>query len=330
MIVKLMLKNQIITQSDKIAATIARVLHEEASAIQRFANQPNLCAQAAEMIHGCTGPLIVAGMGKSGHVARKIAATFRSLVKPAIYLHPSEASHGDLGLVQSGSVVLLLSNSGETPELSDLLHYCRLHKIPIISITAKADSTLAKSSSLAICYGKISEACSNGLAPTTSTTLTLAIGDALAVAVAEMQGVVAADFRRYHPGGRLGARLLTVGELMQVGDALPLVTPNARMSDVVVEMSAKSLGLAILADGTEIVGVITDGDLRRNVDRLWQVSPRDIATAKPICVRADWLASEAAELMARHGISVCLVEDEAGKLAGVLHIHDCLRAGAGA
>lgn len=315
---------------DRLRGTIRRVLNEEAEAIRRFAESAESCDAAARLIHACHGTLIVAGIGKSGHIARKIASTFRSLGKAAIYLHPSEASHGDLGLVQKGAVVLLLSNSGETSELSDLLHYCRQNDIPIISITSQQASTLARASRVAICYGEIREACCNGLAPTTSTTLSLAIGDALAVAVAELQGVVAADFRRYHPGGRLGARLLSVGDLMRRGDALPCIPPDALMSELVIEMSAKSLGLAILMDGGKIAGIVTDGDLRRHVDRLWQLSPREIATLNPISVRPDGLAAEAADLMARHGVSALLVTDDAGQLLGVLHIHDCLRAGASA
>ena len=312
-----------------LEATITGVLQKEAAAIAGFAARPEGCARAVREIAAAPGPLIVAGIGKSGHVAGKLASTFRSLGRMAMYLHPSEASHGDLSLVQRGSPVLVVSHSGETSELSDLLVFCRQNQVDIISITASATSTLARASRVAICYGAIEEACPNGLAPTTSTTLALAIGDALAVGVSVVMGALPEDFRRYHPGGRLGARLLTVADLMRSGDALPLVAPLARMSDVVVEMSAKSLGLAILADENRVLGVITDGDLRRNADRLWEVAPLQIASPKPVQIPPNALAADAALLMTARGVSVCLVMAD-GALLGVLHMHDCLRAGVGA
>lgn len=310
------------------AASVRRVLEEEAAAIVGFVGRSEVCAEAAELIHATPGPLIVAGIGKSGHIGSKIASTFRSLGKPAVFLHASEASHGDLGLIQKGCTVMVLSNSGETTELSDILHYCRAHEIPVIGITARAESALARSSDVPIVYGVLQEACRNRLAPTTSTTLSLAIGDAVAVAVSEMMDTQPEDFRRFHPGGRLGARLLTVAEVMRRGDELPLVDPDTAMSDVMVTMSEKSLGVAILARDGVIEGIITDGDLRRNVERLWQAKPMDIASHDPIRVGPDWLVTDAMELMSRRKISACLVEDEAGRIAGLVHIHDCIRSGA--
>src|SRR6056297_2323420 len=319
------------TEADA-AGTIRRVLREEAAAIADFAdgaeNGAEACAEAATLIHGTAGPLIVVGIGKSGHIGRKIAATFRSLGKPAVFVHAAEASHGDLGLIQPGSAVLVLSNSGETTELSDILHYCRTHGIPVIGVTGRGQSALARASVVPIVYGPVVEACRNGLAPTTSTTLMLAIGDALAVTVSELMGAQAEDFRRFHPGGRLGARLLTVGELMRTGEDLPLVDPDSPMSEIVVTMSEKALGVAILFRDGEIAGLITDGDLRRNAARLWEVMPGDIATREPVRIGPGMLVKDAMELMSQRKITSCLVEDAERRLAGLIHIHDCIRSGA--
>jgi arabinose-5-phosphate isomerase len=310
------------------AATVARVLREEAEAVAGFAERSAPCAAAAVLIHDTKGPLVVAGIGKSGHIGRKIASTFRSLGKMTVFLHAAEASHGDLGLLQPGCVALVLSNSGETTELSDVLHHCQAQGIAVIGVTGREGSALARASDVAIVYGVVREACRNQLAPTTSTTLMLAIGDALAVAVSELMGAAPEDFRRFHPGGRLGARLLTVGQVMRTGDDLPLVPPAASMSDVVVTMSEKALGVAVLSEAGEIGGIITDGDLRRNAGRLWEVRPADIATKDPVRIGPGMLVTDAMELMSRRKITACLVEDPEGRIAGILHIHDCIRSGA--
>jgi arabinose-5-phosphate isomerase len=310
------------------AATVARVLTEEAAAVADFAGRAQACAAAAVLIHNIKGPLVVAGIGKSGHIGRKIASTFRSLGKPAVFLHAAEASHGDLGLLQPGTAALVLSNSGETSELSDVLHFCRTQGIPVIGVTGREESALARASDVPIVYGVVREACRNQLAPTTSTTLMLAIGDALAVAVSELMGAAPEDFRRFHPGGRLGARLLTVGQVMRTGAELPIVRPDASMSDVVVTMSEKALGVAVLSEGGEIGGIITDGDLRRNAGRLWDVQPADIATKDPVRIAPGMLVTDAMELMSRRKITACLVEEPPGRIAGILHIHDCIRSGA--
>ncbi|MGB7432194.1 MAG: KpsF/GutQ family sugar-phosphate isomerase [Ahrensia sp.] len=301
----------------------------EAQAIEAFAQTDlDACQHAVSLIHGSKGALVTTGIGKSGHIAKKIASTFSSLGKPAMYVHAAEASHGDLGLIQPGSIVLALSNSGETTELSDLLQYCALYSIPVIAITALPTSTLARASQIAITYGKVDEACPNGLAPTTSTTLSLAIGDALAIGVSVLLGTAPDDFRKYHPGGKLGLRLLRTEQLMRTGDALPLVSPDADMSEVVVTISEKALGVAVLVDkGGAIAGVITDGDMRRHIKDLWNLKARDIATPKPIRIDRDWLVSDAAAFMSDKGITVCLVADDDDKLVGLLSIHDCLRAG---
>ncbi len=309
-------------------ASVRRVLDEEARALADFAGRAEACAEAAALIHATPGTLIVAGIGKSGLVGRKIAATFRSLGRPSVFLHAAEASHGDLGLIEPGGVALVLSNSGETTELSDILHYCRTQNVAVVGVTGRGESALARASDVAIVYGPVQEACRNRLAPTTSTTLALAIGDALAVAVSELMNAQPEDFRRFHPGGRLGARLLTVGEVMRHGDELPVIDPEAPMGDVVVTISEKSLGVAILVRDERIVGIITDGDLRRNAARLWEVTAADIATADPIRVQPDMLVTDAMELMSRRKISSCLVESADRRLAGLLHIHDCIRSGA--
>lgn len=313
-----------------LEALCDRAMLDEAAAITAFAKADTAeIAQAARMIHAAKGPLIVAGIGKSGHIATKIASTFRSIGKSATFLHAAEASHGDLGLIAEGSVVLILSNSGETTELSDLIHYCRVHDHPIIALTATKENTLSRAAEITIAYGPVTEVCPNGLAPTTSTTLSLAIGDALAVGVTHLLGTAPDDFRRYHPGGKLGTMLLTVRELMHTGEELPFVAPDAAMSETVAVMAEKALGVALVRDGGEVTGIITDGDMRRHAKDLWNARAGDIATANPVFVEADALAAEAVRLMTStgNGITSCVVREADGRFAGFLHIHDCLRAG---
>lgn len=306
-------------------AVAKRVLEQEAAAIQAYLEADDAALDAAiDLIFRSTGPLIVSGIGKSGHIGCKIASTFRSLGKPATFLHAAEASHGDLGVIQAGSVVLVLSNSGETSELSDLLHFCRANDIKVVGLTGSATSTLARVAAVPLVYGKVQEACVNGLAPTTSTTVSLAIGDALAVGVSYLMGIAPDDFRRFHPGGKLGSRLLTAGEVMRTHDDLPLVGADDDMAEVVVVMSAKSLGTAIVMKSDGSAGVITDGDMRRHAARLWQSKAGEIATWTPVRISASCLVSDAVETMSQRGITSCLVEDERGALAGLLHLHDCL------
>ena len=315
------------TDADIQAAARAALEAEGRALLDFAARTDGALTDAVRAIDAAAGPLIVAGIGKSGHIARKIASTFSSLGRPAIFLHAAEASHGDLGLVQPGSVVLVLSHSGETTELSDLLAYCGHHGIGIIALTSRAHSTLARAARIAITYGPVVEVCPNGLAPTTSTTLALAIGDALAVGVAALRGTAAEDFRRYHPGGKLGARLLKVSDLMLAGAGAPTVAPDAPMEEVVVVMTAKTLGAAILVEGGRPVGIITDGDLRRHAGRILAACARDIATPGPVCVAPDMRAADAVALMTKRGISVCPVTGPDGALVGALGLHECLRAG---
>ncbi|MEM9344423.1 MAG: KpsF/GutQ family sugar-phosphate isomerase [Pseudomonadota bacterium] len=310
-----------------LGAACVTALRGEAAAIEAYAAQGGAAmADAVRLIHAAPGPLIVAGIGKSGHIAGKLASTFRSIGKAAIFLHPAEASHGDLGLVTRDSVLLILSNTGETSELSDLLHFARVHGNPIVALTGIADSTLAKAAAVTIAYGRVTEVCANGLAPTTSTTLALAIGDALAVGVTHLLGTAAEDFRRYHPGGKLGAMLLTVEDLMVRGDDLPVVAPDLPMMDTMMEMSAKALGLAVVVSDGAVAGIITDGDLRRNMARLMDLTAGEVATANPVSVRREARAVEALDLMTQRKITAVLVMED-GRLAGVLKVQDVLRAG---
>lgn len=297
----------------------------EADALSRFADgMGGEMAAALQLLGAATTPIVVAGIGKSGHVARKIASTLSSIGCPALFLHAAEASHGDLGLVAKGTVALVLSNSGETPELSDLMHYCEAHGVPTVAVTARADSTLGRRASVTIAYGEVEEVCLIGLAPTTSTTLQMAIGDALAVGLTHLLGTMPDDFRRYHPGGKLGSRLSRVSSVMRVGAGLPVVAPDAPMNEVVVEMTRKALGVALLSTDGDIGGIITEGDLRRHLQSLWDLRARDVATPHPVCVPPDTLVYDAVELMNARAITSLVVE-ESGRLAGLVHIHDCLR-----
>jgi arabinose-5-phosphate isomerase len=310
-------------------AAARRVLDIEAQALQALGQSlGDAFIAAVEAVAGSPGRVIVTGMGKSGHVARKIAATLASTGTPAFFVHPAEASHGDLGMVTQGDVVVALSNSGETPELGDVVAYTRRFAISLISITSRAESTLATAADVSLVLPPIPEACPMGLAPTTSTTMMLALGDALAVALLERKNFSAADFRVFHPGGQLGKRLLKVGDLMHGGDGLPLVAADARMSEVLLVVTAKSLGCAgvVSADGM-LEGINTDGDLRRNMrSDLLDLPACQVMTRNPKTVPPSMLAAEALRIMNSKGItSLFVVED--GRPLGVLHVHDCLRAG---
>ena len=312
-------------EGDDLLGLCRTAIADEAAALARFAEgMGDEFARAVTLLRSASQPVVVSGVGKSGHVARKIASTLSSIGKPALFVHAAEASHGDLGLVAPGSVALILSNSGETPELSDLIHYCDAHGIPIIAITGRAESTLARRARVTISYGSVREVCLIGLAPTTSTTLQIAIGDALAVGLTRLMGTVPDDFRRYHPGGKLGARLMRVEAVMHTGDDLPLVAPDTPMNEVVVEMTRKALGVAIISQDGEIGGIITEGDLRRNLEGLWQARARDVGTLDPVGVGPDMLVHEAMDLMTARGITSLVVAED-GRLKGLVHIHDCLR-----
>ena len=292
-------------------------------------------SRAVGLLAGAKGRVIVTGMGKSGHVARKIAATFASTGTPALFVHPAEASHGDLGMVVSGDAVLALSNSGETPELADLVAHARRFGLPLVAITGRAESALARAADQVLLLPPAPEACPLGLAPTTSTTMQLALGDALAVALLTRRGFGPADFRVFHPGGRLGARLSRVRDLMHTGDEMPVAPPETRMDAALVAMTAKRFGcLGIVEDG-RLAGIITDGDLRRALSP-GAAQPRasllareagEVMTRTPRTIRPDSLAVEALHAMEQRSITALFVVDETGAPVGILHIHDLLRAG---
>jgi arabinose-5-phosphate isomerase len=283
---------------------------------------------AVELMRRARGRIIVTGMGKSGHVGRKIAATLASTGTPAFFVHPGDASHGDLGMITSDDVIMALSWSGETEELKDLIDYSHRFDIRIVAITAEAESTLGKAADVVLGLPQAQEACPHNLAPTTSSLMQLALGDALAIALLESRGFTAIDFRVFHPRGRLGAMLKFVRDVMHGGAALPLAARGTPMSDAIVEMSAKGFGcIGITGDNGDLLGVITDGDLRRHMrPDLLKALVDDVMTARPKTVRPDQLASEALQILNDLKITALLVVD-AGKPVGIVHVHDLLRAG---
>jgi len=279
-----------------------------------------------------TGRLIVAGIGKSGHVARKIAATLASTGTPAHFVHPGEASHGDLGMVMEGDVVLLLSNSGANAELSDLIAYTRRFGIPLIAITANVASPLAQHADILLLLPKMAEACPNGLAPTTSTTMMIALGDALAVALLDKMGLTAEQFAVFHPGGKLGQKLVSVAEVMHPRESLPLVPETATMDQVILALTEKNLGCALVGDSSgELKGIITDGDLKRHMaPDLLQKPARSVMTREPKTISDTALAVEAVNIMTRtpgQYRTTLIAVDHTGRLSGLIRLQDCLQRG---
>ncbi|WGW04498.1 KpsF/GutQ family sugar-phosphate isomerase [Tropicibacter oceani] len=308
---------------------IARdVLRTESGALVRLADElPGSFDSVVERLLAVQGRVIVSGMGKSGHVAGKIAATFASTGTPAQVVHPGEASHGDLGMITRADAVILISNSGETRELADMIAHCARFAIPLIAMTKKADSTLARAAESVLLLPDAPEACAIGMAPTTSTTMAMALGDALAVAMMQHRGFGRESFAAFHPGGTLGAQLLRVSAVMHKGDELPVVHETTAMSDVLLTMSQKGFGVAALVQGDKLAGIITDGDLRRNMDGLMDRTAGQVATRTPLVTRPDTLLTEALGVMNMSKRTVLLVVEEGHKLVGLLHIHDALRAG---
>jgi arabinose-5-phosphate isomerase len=284
-------------------------------------------AQAAEVIEQAGGNVIVTGMGKSGHIAKKLAATLSSTGTPSHFLHPAEASHGDLGVLRDNDVVLAMSWSGETAELADIVEYTRRFGVPLIAITSRRDSALGRAADIGLFLPKAQEACPNGLAPTTSTTMQLAAGDALAILLLERRGFTATDFNRYHPGGKLGTRLMQVRKLMHEGAALPLLPVTASLSEGIVEMTSKRFGIAgIVDDSGLLVGVLTDGDVRRAFQRGFVDRPvKDVMTLQPQTVAGDVLAVQVLGQMNTARIT-CMFVVDAGRPVGLVHMHDLLRA----
>jgi len=312
----------------KPAESARRVLRIEAGAVAFLAeNLPADFTAVVDAILASSGRVIVSGIGKSGHVGRKIAATLASTGTPAYFVHAGEASHGDLGVIAKDDICILISNSGETGELSDLIYYTRRFSIPMVALTSRADSTLARAADFRLLLPERPEACPIGMAPTTSTTLALALGDALAVALMEQRGFLPGDFGVFHPGGRLGAQMRKVSEMMHRGEALPVLDHAADMRDVLLAMTSKGFGIAVLTRHGRLHGVITDGDLRRNMDALMTSAPAKIANPRPVVVSPDTLAAEALALLNARKVSVLLVVDADHRPIGVVHMHDFLRAG---
>lgn len=275
--------------------------------------------------------LIVAGIGKSGHVGKKLTATLASTGTPSHFVHPGEASHGDLGMIMEGDVVLMLSYSGENAELSDLIHYTRRFGITLIAITSKPESTLARHADILLQLPRAPEACPNGLAPTTSTTMMMALGDAIAIALLERMGLTAEDFRVFHPGGKLGQKLLTVADIMHKKAALPVLPETATMDQVIVQLTEKNLGCVVIMDGEELKGIVTDGDLKRHMgpDLLQKPASR-IMSKTPRSIAEKALAVEALNIMTKtpgQYITSLIVTGEDGALKGLIRLQDCLQRG---
>ena len=316
-------------QSQNFIEIGKRVVRSEARALDELENEiGESFSNAIELILNVNGRVILSGMGKSGHIARKITATLTSTGTPANFLHPAEASHGDLGMITNADVLVLLSNSGETPELANIISYSKRFKVPLIGIASNLNSSLLKNANIPILLPKTKEACNSGIVPTTSTTMALALGDAIAITIMEFRKFTPESFKIFHPGGNLGSALVTIENLMHKGQKIPKVFPGTSMVDVFLEMSKKGFGTVAIAKNKDVlVGVITDGDLRRNIEGLMTKSCDQILTSNPHVVTKDMLASSALNLMNKQKISSVFVVNKINQLLGILHIHDCLRAG---
>tara|TARA_R110002124_G_scaffold287216_1_gene471467 strand:+ start:158988 stop:160001 length:1014 start_codon:yes stop_codon:yes gene_type:complete len=314
-----------------------QVLKEEIAGLEALASSLDgqfieAVAAIDAMRNNRVGRLIIAGIGKSGHVCRKIAATMASTGTPSYYVHPGEASHGDLGMVTENDVVLMLSNSGENPELSDLIHYTRRFGITLIAMTANAESTLGRYGDIKLIYPKLKEACPNNMAPTTSTTMMMAFGDALAVALLKRSGLTKEQFKVFHPGGKLGKQLLKVSDLMNTGDELPVLDIDATMDKALLVMTEKNLGSVLCVDGdNKLLGILTDGDLKRHMGPdLLAKKLGDLISTTPKSIGADALAAEAMDIMLNKQASIItslVVLDDNGHLKGLIRLQECLRAG---
>ena len=306
-----------------------RVLETEIAGLQDLSRAlDGRFTQAVELLENARGRVIVTGMGKSGHIARKIAATLASIGTPAQYVHPGEASHGDLGMITADDAVIAMSNSGETAELSDIVAYVKLKRIPFISITGRADSVLAKAADVSLVVPDSPEACPLSLAPTTSTTVMLALGDAIAVTLLERRGFSPDDFRLLHPGGQLGSRLIRAVDIMRRGAELPIVSVDTPMTETILEMTAKQLGcVGVRSSDGRLAGIITDGDLRRHMeDDILAMTAAEVMTPDPKTVGNDALAAQVLAMMNENKITAFFVVVD-GEPLGIVHIHDILRTG---
>ncbi len=304
------------------------VLAQEIAGLEALSdNLGEAFAQAVSLIATIKGRVIITGMGKSGHVARKIAATMASTGTPAHFVHPAEASHGDMGMITKDDAVLALSNSGETAELADMIAYCKRFSIPLIGVARRSGSMLVEAANIAMVLPEVPEACDTG-APTTSTTMMMALGDAISVALVKRRGFTKQDFSVFHPGGKLGKAFIRVSELMHGANELPLVNETDIMRDILLIMTSKRFGCAgVIASNGTLSGIITDGDLRRHMQpNLLEESAKNIMKTSPLTIRPQALAAEALSIMNEHSITSLFVTESA-KPVGILHIHDCLRAG---
>lgn len=318
----------IVRDSALVAEVGRRVLQVEAEALLLLAdNMPRDYEAVVDLMLGTAGRVIVSGVGKSGHVGRKISATLASTGTPSHFVHATEASHGDLGMITEHDVCLLISNSGETSELRDVVAHTRRFSVPLVAISSRPNSTLMMAADYCLTLPLAREACAIGMAPTTSTTLTMALGDALAVSLMKLRGFRPENFRVFHPGGRLGAQMATVAQLMHGAAELPLVEVSTSMSETLLVMTSKGFGIAGVVRDGKLVGVVSDGDLRRNMGTLMTDCAGDVASLSPVTVPAEMLAAKALATMNEHKISALMVVDAKQRPVGILHIHDCLRAG---
>jgi len=321
------LREQSTDMTSSARQTATEVLETEAAALMALAKAlPQDFDKVVEVIEQSAGRVIISGMGKSGHIGNKIPATLASTGTPAQFVHPAEASHGDLGMISTADVVVLISNSGETAELRDILAHTRRFGVTMVAISANPDSTLMRAADYRLTLPKLAEACGIGMVPTTSTTLTLAMGDALSVALLRRRNFRAEDFAVFHPGGKLGAQMAKVSDLMHQGKDLPLVMASTPMADALLEMTSKGFGVTAVVDNEKLIGVITDGDLRRNMTDLMAHNAGEVATRDPITVAPDMLAATALALMETRKITALFVTDQ-GRPVGLLKVLDLLRAG---
>jgi len=316
------LSRTLATSADGLAQ-IAKFADDDADFASAFA------AAVALISRNSNGRLVICGVGKSGHIGKKIAATMASTGTRAFFVHPTEASHGDLGMIGAGDVILLLSWSGETPELANILTYSKRFGIPLIALTSASTSTLASMADIALILPRVREACPNGLAPTTSTLIQLLIGDALAISLLECRGFTSDDFRIFHPGGKLGAQLTKIGEIAHSGARIPLVRSRAPMSDAILEMSAKGFGVVgVLDDSESLVGIITDGDLRRHMTaNMMSLRADQVMSLNPHTVDAGMLAAAVLKTLEERKITSVFIVSDSGRPDGFVHMHDLLRAG---
>ena len=307
-----------------------KVLQTEADALEILKNElPNDFSHLVKLILSLNGRVIVSGVGKSGHIGNKIAATLASTGTPAFFIHATEASHGDLGMITENDLCLLISNSGETSEIFDILTHARRFNIPVATISSNSESTLVKAADFKLCLPVVDEACPIGMAPTTSTTMMLALGDALAVALMEAKKFNTENFKVFHPGGKLGAKMMTVRQVMHKSDTLPLVKTETSMKETLLTMSSKGFGIAAVVNEVGfLVGVITDGDLRRNINDLMSKNAGNIASLSPITLLGETFVVDALNLMQDRKITAVIITSAENKPIGILHIQDLLKVGA--